>query len=146
MDCFCKLNRQQSRELWQIDLFLLLLTQDLMIWNPIYDTIWQVCAYLRDIIQLTINSERNLLLSCTYTGDHSTAHVFPSILLSHRLQCQEVLIAKNLQQKNRSKIIWCNDSKSTFTFEIATRPTVEEKKERQLRDNFITLRAAFLNY
>lgn len=68
------------------------------------------------ITQLTIDSERNLLLPCSDTRDHGAANVFPSILLSHGLQCQEVFVAENLRQK-KSEMIECSSSKGTFAFE-----------------------------
>lgn len=93
------------------------------------------------IIQLTIDSERNLFLPCSHTRDHSTANVFASVLLSHRFQCQEVLIAQNLQQekkkKEKLKIIKCIDSRGTFTFEKTTRKSDGRKKERQHMNHLI---------
>lgn len=63
----------------------------------------QTCLWKKDqlVIQLTINSKRDLLFACADTWDHGPANIFPSIFLSHRFQCQEVLIAKNLRQKSQ---------------------------------------------
>lgn len=54
-----------------------------------------------DTSHLTVDGQRNLLLSGSYARDHGAANVFPSILLPHGLQCQEVLVAKNLQHEKK---------------------------------------------
>lgn len=53
------------------------------------------------LLQLTIDGERNLLLACSNTWHDGATDIFPSILLSHRFQCQEVLVAKNLRRRNQ---------------------------------------------
>jgi len=53
------------------------------------------------VTQLTIDSKSDLLLPCPNTRDHGTTNVFPSILLPHRFQCQEVVVAKNLRKRSQ---------------------------------------------
>lgn len=54
-----------------------------------------------DTSHLTVDGQRNLLLPGSYARDHGAANVFPSILLPHGLQCQEVLVAKNLRREKK---------------------------------------------
>lgn len=54
-----------------------------------------------DTSHLTVDGQRNLLLPGSHARDHGAANVFPSVLLPHGLQCQEVLIAKNLQREKK---------------------------------------------
>lgn len=54
-----------------------------------------------DTSHLTVDGQRNLLLSGSYARDHGAANVFPSVLLPHGLQCQEVLVAKNLRREKK---------------------------------------------
>lgn len=49
--------------------------------------------------RLTVDGERNLLLAGSHPRHHRPANVFPSVLLSHGLQRQEVLVAEDLQKK-----------------------------------------------
>lgn len=52
---------------------------------------------------LTVDGERNLLLAGSHPRHHRPANVFPSVLLSHGLQRQEVLVAEDLQDGRRKK-------------------------------------------
>lgn len=69
----------------------------------------------------TVDGKRDLFFTRSHTRDHSAAHVLPSVLLSHRLQSQEVLIAQNLQkeEKKSQRSFSCGDS--DFRPAIATR-------------------------
>lgn len=53
--------------------------------------------------RLTVDGERNLLLAGSHPRHHRPANVFPSVLLSHGLQRQEVLVAEDLQDGRRKK-------------------------------------------
>ena len=47
---------------------------------------------------LTVHGERDLLLPGTHSRHHGTAHVLPSILLPHRLERQDVVVAQDLPE------------------------------------------------
>lgn len=85
--------------------------------------------------RLTVDGERNLLLAGSHPRHHRPANVFPSVLLSHGLQRQEVLVAEDLQKKVVSKDQDGQKRRDAFNlFEISTkqRRGVERgKKEKR---------------
>lgn len=62
--------------------------------------------------RLTVDGERNLLLAGSHPRHHRPANVFPSVLLSHGLQRQEVLVAEDLQDGRRKKKKLCQKIKT----------------------------------
>lgn len=93
------------------------------------------------ILQLTIDSKRNLLLPCSNTWHDGTANVFPSVLLSHGFQCQEVFVAKNLRQRSqRSSNVATPKSPLHLWWQQSSANRRRKKKNKAAHEPFNTLK------